>query len=493
VRLRDVGDDTAYSSARRAVAVEASLTLFPAEHGVRSPTVRVIAPVVGDDVLRDCWRQVLGLRAARVAHRSLELHHFVRDPDGRVWLVNYDFGQPAADDGVLAADVAELLTATYVHVGAERAVAAAQEVLGSPPLEQAMVRLVPAALTRRTRGSLKKLEGDVQPLIEELCRVTGASEPQLAKVERLKPRYLVMGAMLAVAIYVLLPQLADVPRMVEAIRTADWRWVPAVLVASVLTYVGAGLGLVGATPGRVSIGESGLVSLASSFVATVASPGVGHVGLNIRYLQRRGFSGRIAISASAAKEATVLIVHLLLLVLFGLWAGRGGALLEELERLPPAGVLLAIAGALLAVVGVALITPHARRLLRETVVPAVRSSVEAMGGVIRSPARMAMLVAGVTLLPLGYSVCLFFSVEAFAGGASLAAIALVYLTAGSVASAAPTPGGVGAVEAVLLAALTGIASPQALAAVFLFRIATFWLPIIPGAVAFRWLTSREVI
>jgi uncharacterized membrane protein YbhN (UPF0104 family) len=106
---------------------------------------------------------------------------------------------------------------------------------------------------------------------------------------------------------------------------------------------------------------------------------------------------------------------------------------------------------------------------------------------------MAMLVAGVTLLPLGYSVCLFFSVEAFAGGASLAAIALVYLTAGSVASAAPTPGGVGAVEAVLLAALTGIASPQALAAVFLFRIATFWLPIIPGAVAFRWLTSREVI
>lgn len=72
---------------------------------------------------------------------------------------------------------------------------------------------------------------------------------------------------------------------------------------------------------------------------------------------------------------------------------------------------------------------------------------------------------------------------------------LVSLTAGSVATAAPTPGGIGAVEAVLLAALTGlgIASAPALAAVFLYRLATFWLPIAPGALAFRALTRREVL
>lgn len=519
VRLRDVGDDTPYSSARRAVAVESLLSLFGAQHGVRAPAVRAMSPVGHDEVvlavddvdarpldevpvealtgevLADCWRQLAALRDAQIAHRSLELGNLRLDPTGRVWLVNYDFGQPAADPAVLAGDVAELLAATYVRVGADRAVAAAREVLGSAPLEQALVRLVPAALTRSTRDALKKVADGPEPLVAELCRVTGVEEPQLAKVERLKPRYLVMGAMLAVAIYVLLPQLTNVPQMVDAVRDADWRWVPAVLAASVLTYVGAGLALVGATPGRVSVGESGLVALASSFVATVAPPGVGQVGLNIRYLQKRGFAAPIAVSASAAKEATVLLVHLTLLAVFAVWAGRSGALQDELERLPPAGVVAAIAGGLLVVAGVAAFTPPVRRLVRGSVVPAVRSSVTAMGDVVRSPAKMTMLLAGVTLLPMGYAVCLFFSVEAFGGGASFAAVALVYLTAGSVAAAAPTPGGVGAVEAMLLAALTGIGlvSAEALAAVFLFRLATFWLPIVPGALSFRWLSARDVV
>jgi undecaprenyl-diphosphatase len=519
VRLRDVGDDTPYSSARRAVAVESLLTIYAGANGVRAPAVRAITPVghdevvlavddVGgrslaelpleqltDDVLRQCWHQVQALRSAQVAHRSLELANLRLDDQGRVWLVNFDFGQPAAEPAVLAGDVAELLAATSVRVGADRAVAAAHDILGSEPLEQAVVRLVPAALTRSTRDALRKSPDGPEPLVAELCRVTGVEKPQLAKVERLRPRYLVMGAMLTVAIYVLLPQLANVPQMVDAVREADWRWVPAVLAASVLTYVGAGLALVGATPGRVSVGESGLVALASSFVATVAPPGVGQVGLNIRYLQKRGFAAPIAVSASAAKEGTVLIVHLTLLAVFAVWAGRSGALQDELERLPPAGVVAAISGALLVVAGIAAFTPPVRRLVRESVVPAVRSSVTAMGDVVRSPAKMTMLLVGVTLLPMGYAVCLFFSVEAFGGGASFAAVALVYLTAGSVAAAAPTPGGVGAVEAVLLAALTGIglASAEALAAVFMFRLATFWLPILPGALSLRWLTARDIV
>ena len=59
----------------------------------------------------------------------------------------------------------------------------------------------------------------------------------------------------------------------------------------------------------------------------------------------------------------------------------------------------------------------------------------------------------------------------------------------------PTPGGVGAVEAVLLAALTGVGVPSgsALAAVVLYRLATFWLPILPGFAAFRIFTARGVL
>jgi uncharacterized protein (TIRG00374 family) len=51
-----------------------------------------------------------------------------------------------------------------------------------------------------------------------------------------------------------------------------------------------------------------------------------------------------------------------------------------------------------------------------------------------------------------------------------------------VSSAAPTPGGIGAVEATLIAGLTSAGMPgtTAIAAVILFRLATFWIPLLPG-------------
>jgi undecaprenyl-diphosphatase len=57
------------------------------------------------------------------------------------------------------------------------------------------------------------------------------------------------------------------------------------------------------------------------------------------------------------------------------------------------------------------------------------------------------------------------------------------------AQAAPTPGGIGAAEAALIAGLTafGVDPAVAVPAVFLYRFATFWLPVLPGWIAVRHL------
>ena len=39
----------------------------------------------------------------------------------------------------------------------------------------------------------------------------------------------------------------------------------------------------------------------------------------------------------------------------------------------------------------------------------------------------------------------------------------------------------------------GLSNEVAVPAVFLFRLATFWLPTIPGGLAFRALTKRELL
>ena len=84
------------------------------------------------------------------------------------------------------------------------------------------------------------------------------------------------------------------------------------------------------------------------------------------------------------------------------------------------------------------------------------------------------------------------SVEAFGGGLPIAGIAVVFLAGASIASAAPTPGGIGAVEAALVAGLTalGLDSDVAVPAVFLYRLVTFWVPVIPGWIGFTALQRR---
>ena len=58
----------------------------------------------------------------------------------------------------------------------------------------------------------------------------------------------------------------------------------------------------------------------------------------------------------------------------------------------------------------------------------------------------------------------------------------VYLAAAVIAAASPTPGGLGAIEAALIAGLTGIgiSSGAAVSAVLIYRLATYWLPVLPG-------------
>jgi uncharacterized protein (TIRG00374 family) len=94
-------------------------------------------------------------------------------------------------------------------------------------------------------------------------------------------------------------------------------------------------------------------------------------------------------------------------------------------------------------------------------------------------------------MDLAYIVALFASVPAFDAPVSVAVAGAVYLTGTAVASAAPMPGGVGAVEAALIAGLmaTGVPSDQAVPAVLVYRVATFWLPVLPGWLAFTRLTS----
>jgi undecaprenyl-diphosphatase len=79
------------------------------------------------------------------------------------------------------------------------------------------------------------------------------------------------------------------------------------------------------------------------------------------------------------------------------------------------------------------------------------------------------------------------SVAAFGGGLSVAQLGAVYLGGSAVAAAAPTPGHLGALEAALVAGLTGVgmSAGPAVSAVLTYRLCTYWLPVLPGWISWN--------
>ncbi|MFD0380818.1 flippase-like domain-containing protein [Streptomyces sp. NPDC127112] len=502
---------------------------------------------ITDELIRNAWEQVRALQSRRIAHRRLTGDALVVDRSGKVVLTDLRGGEIAAGDLVLRMDVAQLLTTLGLRVGAERSVASAVSVLGPDTVADCLPLLQPIALSRSTRATLRRqareradrqreavlessraakaareaagtaeasgtsaaaerkaekkalddaLEGareeDLLSLIRKqvlLIRPQAPVEP--ARLERIRPRTLVSFIAGAFGAYFLLTQLAHVD-FATIVSQARWGWVGAALAFSALTYVAAAMSLLGFVPERVSFLRTVIAQVAGSFVKLVAPAAVGGVALNTRFLQRAGVRPGLAVASVGASQLFGLASHILLLLAFGYLTGT-----EKTPEMTPSRTV--IAGLLTVAVLVLVVT--AVPFLRKFVVTRVRALfagvVPRMLDVLQRPQKLTTGIGGMLLLTGCFVMCLDASIRAFGGGETLsyASIAVVFLAGNALGSAAPTPGGIGAVETTLTLGLiaAGLEKEVAISAVLLFRLMTFWLPVLPGWVSFNFLTRKEAI
>ena len=183
------------------------------------------------------------------------------------------------------------------------------------------------------------------------------------------------------------------------------------------------------------------------------------------------------------------MVHAVLLVVFGVVAGTSG--LGRDVRLPDGWPVVIGVLAVLVIGGVVLWSPLGRR---KVVRPAARTAKDLLG-VLRRPNRAFMLFGGSAAQTLSSALSLAAGLTAFRAGAPVVTMVAVYPGGNAVASVAPTPGNLGALEAALVAGLTatGVPTGPAVAGVLTYRLLTFWLPILPCFAVFRLLRNREMI
>ena len=515
VRLRNVGDTRPAASLFQAVERQALAGVMAERAGVSAPSVdrivragdtallvmelvdgcsldRLPAGQVGDDLLARLWAEVRKLHRAGIAHRSLRAANVMVSPAGQPTIVDFSFSELAATQRQQDLDVAELLASLAALVGEDRAAAAAVEGLGGQEVARSLPLLQPLALSAATRRAVKGHDGLLARTRAAAAAASGQEAPDLVRVQRVRPRTLLAIAAASAAFYLLLPELAHVDSSWRALQSAHWIWLPVIIAWSALTYLASAIALLGSVSIRLPFWATVLAQGASSFVNRVSPSNVGGMALNVRFLQEAGVEPSTGVAAVGVNALAGALVHAALLAIFFSLAGRG---LGQAFKLPSSSKLLVILAVVAAVIGLIMATRQGRRFAARKLLPSVRSSLASLRQVARSPARLALLIGGSALVTLAYVGGLVASVEAFGGGASIAKIGAVYMAASLVAAASPTPGGVGAIEALLTAGLTGlgISSGAAVSAVLIYRLATYWLPVLPGWLCLRLLQRMDYV
>jgi uncharacterized membrane protein YbhN (UPF0104 family) len=433
------------------------------------------------------WEQVGRLGRAGIAHHDLRAANILVDEHGAVLLTEFTFARAGASPDRLAQDVAETLVSLATVFSPAVAVDSAFGRVERERLNEALGYLNVLALPARIRQQCANPRETLGELRELLAERLGCERPRFRMPVR--PSTLLALLVGGGAVYLLLPQIGAVPRLVRAVEHADYWWLVAALCAGLFTFPMAAASYLGAVRSRIPVGATTATQVASAFTSRLTPGGIGGMGLNLIYLERRGVPRTEAISSVALNQAAGAVVHALGFALAVVVLGTGG--IVHHVRLPGGWpVLVAVVGVLVAA-GAVLGSPFGRRRVVEPGLAAGRELLV----VVRQPGRALALFGGSAGVTLGNGFALVAALAAFDPKVSVLGVLAVYVGASALASPAPTPGNLGAVEAALVAGLTGIgvAPEPAVAAVLAFRLLTFWLPIVPGLVAFRLLQHRGVV
>jgi undecaprenyl-diphosphatase len=492
---------------------EALLLLLAHQGGVTCPQVRLLTELadgsivlalsfvdgsrldelaseaMNDQLLDATWREVEALHGLRMAHRALRAANVLVTTDGPA-IIDLGFGEESATPRMQAIDRAELLSSLAVLVGTDRAVASAARVVDPVTLAATVPYLQPLALSAATRKQVSK--SLLAELRAAVSTATGVEPAPLESLIRVRPRTIFMIAALVGAFYVLLPQLANVDDSFKAIRHANWAWLVVCVLMSLLTYVASAIGMDGGVAEHLPFGPNLEAQMASSFVNRVTPANVGGMALNVRFLQKAGVPTTEAVTGVGLNSIAGAIVHVALLVVFLAWAGQGSG---KGFSLPGGSKALVIIAVVLALLGIVVATRRGRHLMRTRVFAFAKDAWTRVVVLARSPLKLAELFGGSIGVTLAYIGALAAAVAAMHGHLTIAEVGAVYLGASIIAAAAPTPGGLGALEAAVVAGLTAVdmESGAAVAAVLSYRLVTYWLPILPGWLSFHMLERRGLI
>jgi uncharacterized membrane protein YbhN (UPF0104 family) len=313
----------------------------------------------------------------------------------------------------------------------------------------------------------------------------------------------VLGSLLFVGstvafLYFVLPKLLGLRDTWSRIQHGDWVWLAVAALLEVCSFGGYVLLFRGVfVRGRSRIGfrESYEITMAGLAATRLfASAGAGGVALTAWALRRSGMAPRIVACRMIAFMALLYAVFMGALVIDGL-----GLYFVGDESMFAITVIPAIFGGavIVIVLAVSFLPGDVDRLVARwsdggrlgrlaghaAAAPAAAASgVRTAIGLVaeRNPALLGALAWW------GFDIgVLWASFHAFGGSPEVAVVVMAYFV-GQLGNVLPLPGGIGGVDGAMIGAFSalGVSSSLAVVSVLAYRAFAFWLPTLPGAVAY---------
>jgi uncharacterized membrane protein YbhN (UPF0104 family) len=453
--------------------------------------------VLSDEALDGLLTGMLGLRSAGIAHGAVSPATVVVGDRGAVGLIDFRNATASGREERLDRDMAAALATASLGAGPQRAGASAARVLPRPVLAAALPFLQRAALdpvlSRALRGH--------KPMLEELRQsgagVAGVDVPKLAEPRRISWVSLAIVAGSLIGGWALIGVLVNVTQSWSTITGARWGWVVATFVFAQLAYPANAVETTGSIVDPLSYGRVVALEVANSFVA-LAGGTLAVLATRVRFFQQEGYDATLAVSSGVVISTVSWVVKgALFLIALPLAIGS-----MHFTTTPSGGsharlvwliIIVVLGGAVF--LGIVLMVPRLRRVARDKLRPKLSEVLGHLKVLAGHPRNMVEIFGGAALSQLTIAFALGTALHAFNQHLSLASLLVVLTLASMLGGVSPVPGGMGVVEAGMIIGLTAAGVPQndAVAATFVQRLFTSYLPPIWGWFVLVWMRRKEYL
>jgi uncharacterized membrane protein YbhN (UPF0104 family) len=463
--------------------------------GNAMPFASLAADSVDDAHLRGAWESLRQLAELRIAHQQIDPETLVV-VDGEVGFIDFGGATVAPHESQLDVDRAQLLAATAALAGIERAVAAAVAALGEDGVTALLPYLQDAAFPATLRDALDDADAEVDELRESAAAAVGAEEPELVKLRRVSLRSAIQLALLGLATYTVISAASGVDwdEVRTSVADASWAWIALAFVVAQLPRVTQAISTLGSVPAKLAFAPVYAMQLATGYMNVALPANLARLAVNVRFFQRQGLSSTTAVASGAIDSFVSTVIQAVLLGLLLLFSTATVELDVGLPSGDPRRLLWILAAIVAVAVAVLVTIPRLRNAIRERFSqwwPDVKATIASL----RAGHKLGQLLLGSLATEILFAVALGIFARAFGYDLSLAELLVINLSVSLVGSLVPVPGNIGVAEFGLTLGLTGAGmTPEAaLGAVFLYRLATFYLPPIWGFVALRWLQRNRYL